>query len=289
MNPEGYFAWIKERQSIFLKKEEGLPFPWSEDWILTDYKFTNIWRENDRVTRWMRTNWTNQRDQRPLGDILFNTCVFRMFGTSEFAGAVGWSSDSSPWDAQSVIRLARDRLSRKERVFTGAYIITNQGLTLPKEEVVVNHFLTPLWDIRHDLASQMQSMNSLEGSHRLLGRFKGWGGGGFMAYEVVTDLNYTPLLIAASDRYTWANAGPGAKRGLNRMHERPLNFEAKTHGWNGEMQELLILAAHHLPPEIHRNPMCDMRMIEHCLCEWDKYERVRLGEGKPRSRYMRAA
>ena len=29
----------------------------------------------------------------------------------------------------------------------------------------------------------------------------------------------------------------------------------------------------------------DMRTIEHSLCEWDKYERVRLGQGKPRSVY----
>ena len=29
----------------------------------------------------------------------------------------------------------------------------------------------------------------------------------------------------------------------------------------------------------------DMRCIEHSLCEWDKYERVRLGQGTPRSKY----
>jgi hypothetical protein len=28
-----------------------------------------------------------------------------------------------------------------------------------------------------------------------------------------------------------------------------------------------------------------MRCIEHSLCEWDKYERVRLNQGRPRSRY----
>ena len=29
----------------------------------------------------------------------------------------------------------------------------------------------------------------------------------------------------------------------------------------------------------------EMRDIEHCLCEFDKYERVRLGQGKPRAKY----
>jgi hypothetical protein len=31
-----------------------------------------------------------------------------------------------------------------------------------------------------------------------------------------------------------------------------------------------------------------MRDIEHSLCEFDKYERVRLGQGKPRSLYKRS-
>lgn len=33
----------------------------------------------------------------------------------------------------------------------------------------------------------------------------------------------------------------------------------------------------------------DMRTIEHSLCEWDKYERVRLGQGKPRSKFTQSS
>jgi hypothetical protein len=32
-------------------------------------------------------------------------------------------------------------------------------------------------------------------------------------------------------------------------------------------------------------PSVEMRDIEHSLCEFDKYERVRLGEGRPRMKY----
>ena len=34
----------------------------------------------------------------------------------------------------------------------------------------------------------------------------------------------------------------------------------------------------------HMLPL-EMRDIEHCLCEFDKYERTRLGEGRPRAKY----
>ena len=43
------------------------------------------------------------------------------------------------------------------------------------------------------------------------------GFSGFMAYEVVTDLRHTKYLKNADDINTWANAGPGAVRGLNRI------------------------------------------------------------------------
>ena len=118
-------------------------------------------------------------------------------------------------------------------------------------------------------------------------RYIGWGP--FMAYEVVTDLRHTRYLKDAHDIYSWANAGPGAIRGLNRLYGR--NLEAKPHPrqTNEEMhtlmQDLNRLTdpgfASTFPGELR----FEMRDVEHTLCEFDKYERVRLGEGKMRSKY----
>ena len=49
------------------------------------------------------------------------------------------------------------------------------------------------------------------------------------------------------------------------------------------MQEILEVSPNHL--EGHMPPL-EMREVEHTLCEFDKYERVRNGEGKPRSIYV---
>ena len=114
--------------------------------------------------------------------------------------------------------------------------------------------------------------------------YRGWGGGGFMSYEVVTDLNHTTVLDKAEDRFTWANAGPGAVRGLNRIHGRELNKSLNQKQANEEMFDLLQLAVPCITSDIKKETV-DMRTIEHSLCEWDKYERVRLGQGTPRSKY----
>ena len=55
-----FYNWINERHRIYLKRLYKETPPWTDDPILQSYKFTNPFRENDRVTVWMRQNWTNQ-------------------------------------------------------------------------------------------------------------------------------------------------------------------------------------------------------------------------------------
>jgi|TARA_E500000305_G_scaffold41229_1_gene31804 hypothetical protein len=278
---ESYFGWINERHSIYQRRLLGAPPPWTNDSILQEYKFTNPFRENDRVTVWMRDKWTKPNDNRPHGEMIFNCCMFRMVGTSEFAEEHGWVEDFNP---QKTKHLIESRLSLGKRTFTGAYIITNQGLKAPKSEVVVDHFLTPIWENKETLAKIAQKTQSLQALHEAMGAYKGWGGGGFMSYEVVTDLNYTPVLDKAKDRFTWANAGPGAIRGINRILGRDLKKGMTQPTANENMVRLLKHAPYHVLGHIPLKQI-DMRTIEHSLCEWDKYERVRLGQGRPRSVY----
>ena len=283
-NIERFAYWINERHAIYQKRAKGVQPPWTDDHILQDYKFTNPFRENDRVTVWMRNNWTKPNHNRPHGEMIFNCCLFRMVGTSEFAEEHGWVTE---WDPAYTKELIESRLSAGLRTFTGAYIITNQGLKAKKSEVVVDHFLTPIWENKEKLAQIAETSQSLQTVHVTMASYRGWGGGGFMSYEVVTDLNYTPVLDKAKDRFSWANAGPGAKRGLNRIHDRPLKQSLGQCKCNREMRYLLgwlKYSSRYLGKHIPILEV-DMRCIEHSLCEWDKYERVRLGQGRPRSKY----
>ena len=275
-----FVDWINKRHAIYLKKEEGVEWPWTDDEIFQKYKFTNVFRELDRTTVWMREHLTNPNAHKPHALMIYNCAIFRMFGTMEMCEAIGgWQNDYEP---DHLKRVARDRLNNKLKVFTGAYIITNQGKKEPKENVVVDEFLFAIWDYRNLLA-QIAEQQSLQRMHENLGKLKGWGGGGFMAYELVSDLRHTPVLANAEDINTWANAGPGAKRGLNRVFGRPLNYSSRMHNWNREMTYLLKIVNDNKESFV---PTVEMREVEHCLCEFDKYQRVKNGEGKPRSIYQ---
>ena len=54
---EGFFNYINERHQIYLRRENGLHPPWTEDKILKTYSFCNVFRELDTVTEWIRKNW----------------------------------------------------------------------------------------------------------------------------------------------------------------------------------------------------------------------------------------
>jgi len=273
-----FYYWISERHAIYQRRVNGEPGPWTGNPVLRAYKFTNPFRENDRDTIWMRQNWTGPNEDQPLEIQLFNCAFFRMFGGIDFLAEHGYVYQ---WDPVRTKSLATKVMGEGRKAFTGAYIITNQGISMPKQNMVVDMFLQPIWDARERLLEVARN-NSLQQLHRAFRDYPGFGGGGFMAYEVVTDLNYTPVLRNATDRFTWANAGPGAKRGLNRLVHRDLQKPIKNEIANMWMKDLLRLAPEFLEPHV---PLAhvDMRCIEHSLCEWDKFQRVSLNQGTPRS------
>jgi len=277
---------MKERESIRFLKEAGSPWPWTQDEILRTYKFTNVKREHDRTTRWMRDNWTKPNANRHSAEILFNCALFRYFGTTEFAQAIGWQTEFGSAAVRSDIKqIARERLSSKQRVFTGAYVITNQGLSLPKEEVVVDYFLQPFWGASDRLSVMAAETKSWRAVASEMRRLQGFGGSGFMTKEILQDaLNSGVFKNGCDDRNTYCPVGPGARRGLNRVFDREIKHQQTEEKFLEEMIMLFSQRADFWPKDYVKLELHD---IQFQLCEYDKKERVRLGQGRPRSKYRR--
>ena len=52
---ERYCYWQVEREQIRLRKEvQKNPPPWTNDPILQQFKFCQVFREDDRTTRWFK-------------------------------------------------------------------------------------------------------------------------------------------------------------------------------------------------------------------------------------------
>ncbi len=284
--PEDLFwYWLAERHRIYLKRQAGLPKPWTDDPILRDYKFTNPFRENDRGTVWLRENFIKPHWNDSPELMAFNLAWYRMFnfwGTGEL---LGWQTS---WDAEKIAYQLESALDEDRQVFTGAHIVYSRP-GLSKVDAIVK-VCGDFWNRRQLISRLCAHQKSLEKIHNYLTDFDSVGG--FMAYEIVSDYRHTPLLEDATDIYTWANPGPGAIRGLQRLRmvqtsNKPFAIERMREllgrgkdGAFGSTFDRLWDLDYFAPL-----PALEMRDIEHSLCEFDKYCRVKFGEGTPRSKF----
>lgn len=278
-NIERYFAFCQERHAIYWRKQAGQPWPWTDDSILREYKFTNIYRQLDKGTVWLTENIIKPYADHP--ELFFNIAAYRRYNWWMAAEIIGWIDDY-PKQHDKIIKRLYAYQKEGGHVFTGAHMLNCQP-GVDKITHVFKMVLPELWNNRDNIC--WYSENKLASWYKSMLTVNGFGP--FLSYEVVSDLRWTRYLEDADDIMTWANAGPGAKRGIQRLLNLPVKHQKGLKYPNdGEylaiMQALLELSKV-LPDWM---PKWEMREVEHSLCEWDKYERARLGEGRPRSKYI---
>ena len=294
-----FFSFVEEREQIRLRKKADLPFPWTDDPILQEYKFTNVHRHHDRTSQILREEFYTPHFKDCPATVLMNAATYRYFGTYEFALAIGWTDydamDEAHWEW--VKDTARSRLEWKERVFTGAYVITNGGISAPKYEVVVDHYLKPLHNAVSELVELAQETESWEVVATEMRKLQGFGGSGFMTKEILMDTTYSGFwqneiqteedgkFSFPSDWWDWTPIGPGARRGASRVGGDDSATPLKE-SLAGEVIAGLVYNQELFLDEDKMGKLCP-HDIQFQLCEFDKYERVRLGQGRPRSRYKR--
>lgn len=274
MRTDDLWAFIQERHNIYLRKQAGLPKPWTQDKILGSYRFCNMYRELDSVTQWVRKMW-----REPFHDdidLWFAMVVARLINWPDTLGLIGYPVPYDPAQFTDVVHKQQDR---GKKAFSGAYIVSTNGHSMDKADYLDRYVLRPLWENRDKI--RPREGDSLESFFGRLNCYNGMGS--FMTGQVIADTKYVGYLFNAPDWWAWAASGPGSRRGLNRVTSRPVDASWPGGSWHKALSELKDaidpLVAGVQWPEFHAQD------LQNCLCEFDKYERTRLGEGKPRSSY----
>jgi hypothetical protein len=290
INPDidGFFKFINLRHRIYVRKERGEPRPWTKDPILHEGKFTNIYRMLDRVSKYAKREILDRFKpwkRKHATQLVFEVIAFRLFN---------WPPTfillkdliRGEWDEDEAKRILHKAQSRGKKIFTGAYIVSNMGETRPKIDIVCEA-VTEAHRLAPKLVAGIRNNRTLKNATFLIERLVPCCGM-FIAYEIVCDLRWTPLLTNASDILLWANPGPGAKKGI---HWLKFGDDARPTGicvdYDTEMCALMFDSRRPGRLRDYMQPL-EMRDIEHSLCEWQKYLRVKFKGGKLKSKYAPA-
>lgn len=274
MRLRDFTTFIDRRYQIYLRRKKGLPAPWTRDLILAQYRFCNVHREHDRVTQWITQNWRKPYEKYP--ELWFWLVVARMLNRVDSLRLL----TPGPWDHTKFVRVLHDHHISGGKVFGAAYIISTGGKRMDKVEYIAEYVLDPLWQARRELRPQIgQTLAEYCG---LLRQYDGLGS--FMGAQVIADIKYVPPLRGAKDWWTFASSGPGSRRGLNRV----LGREVKEHWNEAEWYAALHRLWRDTKPLLARKgvPKVHMQDLQNCLCEFDKYERARLDQGRPKQNFI---
>lgn len=275
---ELYWKFAYERQRIFELRTLGRPGPWTDDPILRDYKFCNVYRAADRVSQYLiRAICYDARPTAPA-DRLFQIVTFRIFSSIET-----WEQLQTKLGHQPTLdNLADGSLeaaltsikAEVGKLYTGAFILCatdayGRGIKhLNHIELLKDMFLV------HDLARDILEAPSLRSLYELIHQFPMMGD--FMSYQIAIDLNYSDLVNFSENDFT--KAGPGALRGIAKMF-------IDTGGLSPE--QIIMWMVEHQDEEFRRygydfhglfgRPLHAID-IQNLFCETDKYCRVAVPE-----------
>jgi hypothetical protein len=291
--------WI-ERHKIYLRRNVlKKDRPWTDDPMLRNYRFCNIYREIDTVSEWIIKNVVRKYEKNE--NLWFMLAASRLINRTETLQEMmdnrAWPTDL--YNANVLYRVLCARAERGDKVVTGAYVVNSvfpKGAVVPDTRKVyyIPYFgLQGLWAKRKELqAAAHTSMQAFVGE---MVKCHGWGA--FMAYQVAVDLSYSKHWLGkAPDVHTYTSPGPGTTRGMARLMTGGRKPELRGDKLNKYMIKLRDKMNERGKELINPKWWTDdfrtgfaalsMPNVSNSLCEFDKYCRLISGQGEPRSRYQ---
>jgi len=266
-----YWRFAAERQLVFEQRLEGRAAPWTDDAILREYRFCNVFRASDRVSQAL-IGVAYARDDFSAEDLFLRVVLFRLFSrpeTFELIEAEAGLLTTANFDEQEVGGVLDRAFEEGRRLYTAAFILcANDAYGHRRKHR--NHLALVTSMLGEGLPARLTEAPSLRAVYELLVEWPLIGP--FMAYQLAIDLNYSPLLNFDENEFTVP--GPGALRGLRKIFAglgglSPADAVYWLVDYQGEAEQKLGIA----PPSLFGRPLHAID-CQNLLCEVDKYCRV---------------
>lgn len=270
-----YFAY--ERQKIFIKKANGESATWTDDIILQNNKFCNSYRVNDRVSQYLLKNVIYNNKKYKNEDMLFRILLFKLFNkesTWEILEQNIGDIVLKTFDVKKHSQILDTARNSGIKIYNDAYIsCANKAYGYDRKHDNHLALLNQIFNIDKSHNKILQSKTMKEAfdilkSYPLIGNF--------MAYQLVTDINYSNIVNWSEMEFTVA--GPGSERGIKKCFE---SIEPFTN------EDIIRYMCEHQDEEFKRlksdfkrigNRPLQLIDCQNIFCELDKYCREAVPE-----------
>ena len=290
----GFFEFIYDRQEIWHNRfVENQEFPWTEDEVLQEYKFCNVYRRLDKGTEYL-LNTVIYNEELSMYDTVLNIIGYRFFNKVDFfERSLGAFFSTEHFDF-ILYEENLDAAKETHKIFSDAYMTTqhpfDKSYRWGDKHIQILHMLQDLTTKMEEYVDKIFSAESPKKSWKHIKSQKMIGS--FLAYEIWTDLTYLTEFPWSDNDF--ANAGPGADWGIRLIFgvDKVTPTQAEdTMDILRDIQPSLFSILEEETGKSWENvswgsgdngQYLSLRNIEHSLCEYRKYLRLKDGEGKRR-------
>ena len=209
-----YWQFAAERQEIFFRRLDGCRPPWTGDPILTRFKFTNAYRASDRVSQYLIRNVIYRGPQSPE-EVFFRTLLFKVFNKIETwelledaLGAVEYSS----YSFEAYDKVLSKAQGAGQAIYSAAYIMPSPGRIFGHSKKHRNHLRLIELMMTDEVPARIAATPTMRDAFDLLRSYPSIGD--FLAYQFVTDLNYSE--VTDYSEMDFVVPGPGALDGISK-------------------------------------------------------------------------
>ena len=210
-----YWYFACERQNIFFKKLNGEPAPWTKDPILQEYKFCNSYRVNDRVSQYLLSNVIYNDIKYSDEDMLFRIILFKLFNkesTWELLLTNFNDITLKTFNINEYSKVLENAISSGIKIYNDAYIsCATKAFGYDRKHDNHLALLTKMF-VEDKMQNKIIKCKTMEEGFNIIRSYPLIGN--FMAYQLVTDINYSEVVNWREDEFTIA--GPGSLRGIKK-------------------------------------------------------------------------
>jgi hypothetical protein len=271
--------YIVKRHLMYEKRLRGEPPPWTDDEILRDHRFTNVFRILDRVSQFLvrdviYKSGGSMEDQ----EVVFRILLFKLFNSisawKKLRDALGHVPSWEKFNLPQYAQILGDASKKGVKIWNPAYTQRPQvGDEIDAKYSTKHERYLALLEtrMREGITAKLKQARTYREVFYALKRPGLYGN--FLSMQVATDLNYSPVLNFHENDFIMP--GPGCLDGMQKCFRiRPdADLAAEIIHRCVEEQEGMFTDLELQPVTLFGRRLTAID-VQNCFCECDKYARI---------------